>query len=186
MTDRPAPNILVVCTGNLCRSPLGAALLRRRLERDGVAAEVTSVGLGAPLGRSPDRKLQRVANDLGVDVSDHQSRPVSEEHLRWAGLILTMTGEQTAQLHRLDATTEGRTATLRSAAWRAGLLPSRQLPFADWVALLAADVPLAERAKNDTAYDIADPIGGPLRLYRAMGDEVDRLMRALVSRWSGR
>ena len=186
MTDLAAPHILVVCTGNLCRSPLGAALLRRRLEGDGVMAEVTSVGLGAPLGRSPDRKLQRVANDLGVDLSDHQSRPVSDEHLRRAGLILTMTGEHTAQLYRLDPTTEGRTATLRSAAWRAGLLPRDQLPFADWVARLAADVPRAERAQHDTAYDIADPIGGPLRQYRAMGDEVDRLVRALVARWGGR
>ena len=137
--------------GNLCRSPLGAALLRSRLERHDVAAEVTSVGLDAPMGRSPDRKLQRVASDLGVEVSGHQSRPVSDEHLRWAELILTMTGEQTAQLHRLDPTTEGRTATLRSAAWRAGLLPRDQLPFADWVARLAADVPRAERAQYDTS-----------------------------------
>lgn len=183
--DRP-PRVLFVCTGNMCRSPLGAALLGRELQRAGIAAEVASVGLAAPMGRPPDRKLHRVAEELGVDVTAHLSAPVAPEHLRWADLILTMTGEQTAQLQRVDPRTEARTTTLRAAAWKAGLLPSERLPFPEWVDRLAADVPRAERARYDAAYDIADPIGGPLRQYRAMGDEVNRLVTTLVARWSGR
>ena len=72
-----APRILVVCTGNLCRSPLVEALLRRELAAEGIDAEVSSAGLAAPLGASPDRRLRRVAGDLGVDVDDHRSRPAS-------------------------------------------------------------------------------------------------------------
>lgn len=181
-----APRVLVVCTGNLCRSPLAAALLARDLDRAGIAAAVESVGLAAPMGRPTDRKLRRVAAELDVDVGEHLSAPITREHLRWAELILTMTGEQTAQVRTLDPQTEQRSVTLRAAAWRARLLARQDVTFGDWVGLLTSDVPAAERAKHDAAYDIADPIGGPLRAYRAMGDEVRHLVRTLVDRWSGR
>ena len=71
-----APRILVVCTGNLCRSPLVEALLRRELAAEDIAAEVSSAGLAAPPAARPDRRLRRVAGELGVDVDDHRSRPV--------------------------------------------------------------------------------------------------------------
>ena len=43
-----------------------------------------------------------------------------------------------------------------------------------------------EPARPDAAFDIPDPMGGPMREYRAMGDEVRALVQALVDRWSGR
>jgi protein-tyrosine phosphatase len=180
------PHVLFVCTGNLCRSPIGAALLVQELDRSGIEADVDSVGLGAPLGRPVDRKLRRVADELGVDVSGHASTPVTREHLRWADLILTMTGEHTAHVRTLDPSTQDRVTTLRAAAWRARLLASRPMRFGEWVRVLTADMAPAERATRDTAYDIADPIGGPYREYRAMGDEVQGLVGSLVERWSGR
>ena len=106
------PRVLVVCTGNLCRSPLAAALLARDLDRAGIVATIESAGLAAPMGRPPDRKLRRVAAELEVDVSEHLSTPITPEHLRWAELILAMTGEQTAQVRSLDPQTERRSATL--------------------------------------------------------------------------
>ena len=89
------PRILVMCTGNLCRSPLVEVLLDRDLAAEGLEADVSSAGLAAPPGATPDRHLRRVAGDLGVDVDGHRSRPASVGDLRAADLILTMTNEQT-------------------------------------------------------------------------------------------
>ncbi len=180
------PRILVVCTGNLCRSPLVEVLLRRELAAEGVDAEVSSAGLAAPPGASPDRRLRRVASDLGVDVDDHRSRPVTVRDLRDAHLILTMTNEQTEHVLALDPSAAGRVVTLRAAAWRAGIVGQRPAPFAEWVSQLAGDVTDSEAGRPGAAFDIADPIGGPLREYRVMGDDVRALVEALVERWGGR
>ena len=117
-----APGILIVCTGNLCRSPLAEVLLRRELAAEHVPAEISSAGLAAPLGASPDRRLRRVAGDLGVDVDDHRSRPASVGDLRAADLILTMTNEQTAQV--LSARPVGRRS--RGDAARGGVAGGRR------------------------------------------------------------
>ena len=108
------------------------------------------------------------------------------EHLRGADLILTMTSEQTAQVRALDPSDRRRSVTLRAAAWRARLVGGAGVPFADWVGRLAGGCAGCRAGRHDAAFDIADPIGGPLREYRAMGDEVRRLVQTLVDRWSGR
>lgn len=177
MTD--VPRILVVCTGNLCRSPLVEALLRRELAAAGVDADVSSAGLGAPPSMCPDRRLRRVANELGVDVDEHRSRLVSSDDVRRSDLVLTMTSEQSEQVGVLDPSAADRVVTLRAAAWKARIVGGRPAPFSEWVRRLAGEPP-------GLAYDIADPIGGPIRDYRAMGDEVQVLVRALVEHWSGR
>ena len=182
----PVPRILVVCAGNLCRSPLVATLLRHELAAEGINAEVSSGGLAAPLGARPDRRLRRVAGELGVDVDEHRSRPVSVGDLREADLILTMTNEQTAQVLALDPSAAGRVTTLRAASWKARIVGGRPMPFAEWVSRLASNVTDSEAVRPDAAYDIPDPMGGPMREYRVMGDEVHSLVQALVDRWSGR
>ena len=95
-----------------------------------------------------------------------------------------MTSEQSEQVRQLDPSAAGRVATLRAAAWKARIVGGRPAPFAEWVRRLAGDGDVGRGA--DAAYDIPDPIGGPMRDYRAMGDEVRSLVQALVDRWSGR
>ena len=170
-----------MCTGNLCRSPLLEALLRRDLAAAGIEADVASAGLAAPTAAQPDRRLRRVAGELGVDVDDHRSRLVSVADLRAADLILTMTSEQSDDVRALDPSAARRVTTVRAAAWKARIVSGRPAPFADWVHRLAGDV-----TDPDSAYDITDPIGGPFRDYRAMGDEVSTLVQTLVDCWSGR
>ena len=181
-----SPRILVVCTGNLCRSPLVEALLRRELADEGIDAEVSSAGLAAPPGVRPDRRLRRVAGELDVDVDEHRSRPVSLRDLREADLVLTMTNEQTEQVLALDPSAAGRVTTLRSASWRARIVGGRTVLFAEWVSRLVGDVTDSEALRPDAAFDIPDPMGGPMRDYRVMGDEVRSLVQALVGRWGGR
>lgn len=79
--------ILVVCMGNICRSPLGARLLGARL---GGRAEVTSAGLQALTGYPADEVTSAVAADHGVVLEDHVARAYSAALGLKQDLILVM------------------------------------------------------------------------------------------------
>jgi protein-tyrosine phosphatase len=161
-------------------------LLQRELDAAGLHAEVGSAGTGAPFRRPPDRRLLRVADDLGLDLSAHRSEPLTPDLLERADLVLTMTTEHRNAIETTSPEAARHTVTLRAAAWKAQLMRGRPMPFDEWAARLAADVPVAERPKLDPSNDIPDPIGGPMRDYRAMAREVSSLVGTLVARWSGR
>jgi UDP-perosamine 4-acetyltransferase len=181
------PKVLVVCTGNLNRSPLVEVLLRKRLDEIGVTAEVVSAGLAAPIGSPVDGKLLRVARELGVgdEIEAHRSTQITPAHLAAADLVLAMTREHLDELARFGAVSE-RSTTLRTAAWRSRVMGRRQIRFDEWVARLTAELPESARTNGASAEDIADPIGGRLRQYRAMGAEVNELVGTLVDHWGGR
>lgn len=79
-------SILVVCTGNICRSPLAEALLRRELPQ----ARVTSAGIGALVGNAADANAKKIAEDEGLDVSSHVARQINAEIISEHDLILVM------------------------------------------------------------------------------------------------
>jgi protein-tyrosine phosphatase len=172
----------MVCTGNLCRSPLAEALLRRDLDDAGIPAEVASAGLAAPFDRTPDDKLQRVAAERGVDVSTHLSQPLLLEHIAVADLVLVMTRSHARQVRELDPSSARRVVTLRAAAWKSRAIASRRMPFSEWVGLLTADVAESEQTSS-SSHDIGDPIGRPLRRYREMAAEVEASVSSLVRHW---
>lgn len=84
-------HILVVCTANICRSPVAEALLRDRLRRRGLDDwVVSSAGTWAQPGRGASRYSTQVMREHGFDIGAHQSRMVDESHLRQADLVLCM------------------------------------------------------------------------------------------------
>lgn len=85
------PRILVVCTANICRSPVAAALLRDRFRQRGLADwKVSSAGTWALMSRGASRYSIEVARRGGLDITDHRSTMVDEAQLRNADLVLTM------------------------------------------------------------------------------------------------
>ncbi len=67
--------ILMVCLGNICRSPLAEGILRSKIETKGLDWEVDSAGTGAwHIGNSPDRRSQMVANEYGIDIQNQRAR----------------------------------------------------------------------------------------------------------------
>lgn len=82
--------ILVVCAGNLCRSPLAEALLREGLRARGRATEVASAGLIAAIDQPAEELTASVARRHGIDLSDHRSRPLEPAAIRAADLVLAM------------------------------------------------------------------------------------------------
>lgn len=82
--------ILVICTGNTCRSPMAEALIRERLGELGVNVRVSSAGIFADGSPASDNSRVAMA-EVGIDISYHKSRQVTKEMIENADLILTMT-----------------------------------------------------------------------------------------------
>jgi len=93
--------ILFVCTGNVCRSPMAAGLLRQRLAEEGLddRYEVSSVGVRALDGQGASRNAILVMSERYIDITEHVARTISPDDVERASLILTA-DEQHAELIR--------------------------------------------------------------------------------------
>ena len=111
-------HVLFVCTGNICRSPLAAALLERALEARGLAVGVASAGTGAWDGAPASEGAYLVGLERGLDLSGHRARLLSRELVERADLILTMARHHRARVDELGG--EGRVFVLGEYAGRAG------------------------------------------------------------------
>jgi protein-tyrosine-phosphatase len=85
--------ILIVCTGNLCRSPMAMALLQAKLARDEAHQEwaVESAGTWGGEGRPASAHAIAEMAERGIDLSSHLARPVTLEMVAEADLVLVMT-----------------------------------------------------------------------------------------------
>lgn len=85
--------ILVVCTGNICRSPMAAGLLRSRLKEDEERRgwRVVSAGTWASEGRPASAYAVAEMDERGIDIGGHRSRSLNAELMEKADLVLVMT-----------------------------------------------------------------------------------------------
>ncbi|MEX2283498.1 MAG: low molecular weight protein arginine phosphatase [Gemmatimonadota bacterium] len=84
-------NLLFVCTGNTCRSPLAAALARHGIERRGwTHVRVQSAGVSTVPGAPASDGALTVAQEQGLELAAHRSQSLSTELIAWADLILGM------------------------------------------------------------------------------------------------
>ena len=84
-------NILIVCTANICRSPVVHALLADRLLKNGYPDwQVASAGTWADHGHQASHYSVEVLAEQGFDISDHRSQPIDEKLLAWADLVLCL------------------------------------------------------------------------------------------------
>ncbi|MEZ7897307.1 MAG: low molecular weight protein-tyrosine-phosphatase [Flaviflexus sp.] len=94
--------ILVVCTGNICRSPMGEIVLRQKLADVGIDADVDSVGVSSEEhGRPVDRRAANVLRESGYDVPSRRARKVTKADLEESDLVLAMTVGHAQQLGAL-------------------------------------------------------------------------------------
>jgi protein-tyrosine-phosphatase len=84
--------VLFVCTGNTCRSPFAEAVARSE------GLDVESAGLAAYEGDAPPREAIAVARELGYDLATHHARPLTDEMLERADVVVGMTAAHVTTL----------------------------------------------------------------------------------------
>ncbi|MDP3937344.1 MAG: low molecular weight phosphotyrosine protein phosphatase [Deltaproteobacteria bacterium] len=115
----PVRRVLFVCTGNLCRSPLAAALFLQEARARGAALEASSVGIYASPGAQPPWEIVQLAREDDLDLSGHSARPVTRQAFDAADLVIVMErghldtlrslyGEEEGKLHMLSEFIPGR------------------------------------------------------------------------------
>jgi protein-tyrosine phosphatase len=103
-TATPEFSVLMVCMGNICRSPTAEAALRQRLEALGLhqRVRVDSAGThGYHLGSPPDERAQRHGRARGLDLSSLKARKVALEDFTRFDLLLAMDEDNLQELRRL-------------------------------------------------------------------------------------
>lgn len=148
-------NVLFVCTGNTCRSPMAEALARKEIERRGWRhVLVGSAGIAAHPGSPASEMAAEAAAAIGLDLSTHRSRVIDPDLIEWADLILAMSPSHIGIIEELG----GR----------------------DKAALLG-DFVAGEEGAGDP---VSDPFGGDLGVYRATLRELGRLVGKALDRLS--
>lgn len=147
--------VLFVCTGNVCRSPMAAAILARLLEERGIAGvAVSSAGTAAWDGAPASEGSYLVSLEHGLDLSGHRARQITTNIVADADLIL---GMGTSHVDR---------AVVLGGEGKAHLLG-------------------AYAGESDDAAHVADPFGGDLEEYRATYARLSALIAAALPRLEG-
>ncbi|MDI5891328.1 low molecular weight protein-tyrosine-phosphatase [Halomonas rhizosphaerae] len=100
--------ILVVCTGNICRSPVAAAMLARALP----GRKVESAGLGALVGQGVEPNARALAECDGLEVVGHRARQLTPEMISGADIVLVMSDGQRQAVGDLVPEALGKTLLL--------------------------------------------------------------------------
>ncbi|UCC72628.1 MAG: low molecular weight phosphatase family protein [Gemmatimonadota bacterium] len=153
--DQPTTyNILFVCTGNTCRSPLAEVITRRALALRGWDhVHVDSAGTSAVWDAPASAGSLAAAAEIGLDLSGHRSQPLTRELVQRADIILGMTP---SHVHAVEAMGEDAK-----------------------VSLLSETISGPEAGEP-----IADPIGGAPQEYAEARDRISRAVAGLLERLS--
>lgn len=85
-------NILFICTGNTCRSPMAEGILKQVASRKNLDIDVKSAGIFAREGDMANEKAVNSLQGLGIDISEYISKNITDELIEESDIILTMTG----------------------------------------------------------------------------------------------
>lgn len=176
--------VLVVCTGNVCRSPFMERRLRHELAGTGIA--VSSAGTRALVGEDMDSGTRTLLQDRQVDVTRFAARELTTDLVAGADLVVVAAREHRAATVRIHPAAMSRTFTLRDLAdLLSGVIAAEigdPAPGTTWVRHVA-DTALRRRAlvpARQHGVDLLDPIGGPPSLFAEMAAEVDAALVPLV------
>ncbi len=146
------PSVLIVCTANICRSPMAEAMLRQKLKDEEVPGEwqVSSAGTWATEGIRASETGVAVMRERGLDTGAHRARAVTQAMLAEADLVLTMTAGHAEALRVEFPEVRGRVHLMSEMA--------------------------------GPPYDIRDPYGGTVDEYRQTASELEALINKGIER----
>lgn len=143
-------NILFVCTGNICRSPMAEYYLKHLIETKNIAFLTTfSAGVHACAGLPASEHAITVMSELGIDLSQHQGKQLTSYMVEFANWIIVM---------------EQRQKNIIGKTNKKVML-------------------LSEFSEYDIGYDIMDPYGGTIEMYRTSRDRIIDCVDGFVRRF---
>lgn len=186
------PSILLVCTGNICRTPLAEGFLKEHLRRrfPEQRIDVSSAGVIARDGHPATEEAVEAAWEREVDVSSHRARRLHPNMVEGADLALGMAEEHAEEMRRMVPGAFTRTFTLKEL-----LSLLKDLPPPDGRDQLDLE-PLRDRVREahelrqrrgvpSMDLDVSDPLGMSIDTYRATAWELDTLLGQLVEGLAG-
>ncbi|MDD3717559.1 MAG: hypothetical protein PHP28_02710 [Actinomycetota bacterium] len=184
-------DILFVCTGNICRSPMAEALFQSRLIKDypEIAADalVHSAGISAIEGNPSTSSAVQAMDLWGIDLEPHRASELTPGILLEADVILAMAREHLLSIERMEPRALERSTTFKHLAAMSSLITGR-LGLTTVRSEKAARARIAglfellrESAKADgfmadiqsRGSDIIDPIGSSLRVYLGVAEDIE-------------
>jgi protein-tyrosine phosphatase len=164
-------NVLFVCVGNVCRSPLAQQLLRLRLREQlgelSGRVEVTSAGVRAMVGRPMDDMAADELARLGGSAEDFAARQLTEPVADRAGLVLTATKELRSRVLEEAPGALRRTFTITEFA---ALVQGESAESAESLVRGAAQRRSSAQVQE---YDVPDPIGRGEDVHREAADLIE-------------
>ena len=168
--------VLMVCTGNICRSPMAEALLKQKLAQRGCAdIEVASAGTWADPGRHATPEALQVLAERGIPFEDHRARPVELQELAEADLVVAMTSVHVRELKAMAD--EVGTKLLLMKEIVEVEVGDQQL---DEPAARLANLLQGKRPEPRRALDVDDPMGLPVGAYQRAAGEIEAGVDRLV------
>jgi glycine hydroxymethyltransferase len=143
--------ILFVCTGNVCRSPMAAGILRQAVAGRG-GYRVLSAGLGAADGQPPSPYAVQAVQELGIDISNERSRMLTAELVQQADYIFGMTHSHVDTVQLLYPQAAEKIFLLREF----------------------------DETLDTFEKDISDPIGGSYEVYLNCRDQIEQGIASLL------
>ena len=174
-------DVLLLCTANVCRSVMAAALLRRRLHALGVTAGVDSAGF-LRSGNPPPAEVISVMAHRGMDVASHRSRVVRGSELAEVSLVIGMT-----RAHVRFAVTSApeiwhRCFTLKEFVRRGEMAGHKadDEPMDVWLMRLQMGRSRSALLGESQDDDVPDPIGGHMAMYTETATMLDDLITRMT------
>jgi protein-tyrosine phosphatase len=179
--DPGAPGIVVLCTGNVCRSPMAAALLARQLADLSVTVPVSSAGTISSGDRLRPEVISVMAS-YGIQIASHRSRLVCAADLASASLVLAMARDNLRHAAITEPEAWPRAFTLKELVRRGEQIGPRPPgePLSGWLSRVHAGRERTSLLGDSLDDDVADPVGGPLRAYADTAGLLDHLVTRLA------